>query len=230
MMRLVAKNGAGATLAKTDIVLPVSDEMDCRACHASGSGPEAQPAAGWVNDPDEQRDYRLNIISLHDDRWLGNGSYTSALNAAGYSSNGLFYTAANNNTPILCAACHLSEALPGSGQAGISPLTRAIHGSHAAVTDPANGMTLNASTNRSACYRCHPGSATKCLRGAMGRAVAADGTLAMQCQSCHGSMSEVGAADRVGWLMEPNCQSCHTGNAVSNNGQSATHPSSAHRM
>jgi hypothetical protein len=219
MMRLVAKTGAGATLANTDIVLPVSDEMDCRVCHSSGSGPAAQPAAGWVNDPNEQRDYRLNILSLHDDLWLGKAIYTDALNAAGYNSNGLFYTAANNNTPILCAACHLSEALPGSGQAGICPLTEAVHGLHAAVTDPANGMTLNANENRSACYRCHPGSETKCLRGVMGSAVAADGTMAMQCQSCHGSMSDVGASDRVGWLMEPNCQSCHTGDAVNNNGQ-----------
>ena len=37
MMRLVARNGT-AVLAETRIVLPVSDEMDCSACHASGSG------------------------------------------------------------------------------------------------------------------------------------------------------------------------------------------------
>ena len=38
LMRLVARN-AGGVLATTDVVLPVSDEMDCRTCHASGSGP-----------------------------------------------------------------------------------------------------------------------------------------------------------------------------------------------
>ncbi len=32
MMRLVARSGSGAIVAKTDIVLPVSD---CRTCHAS---------------------------------------------------------------------------------------------------------------------------------------------------------------------------------------------------
>ena len=37
----------------------------------------------------------------------------------------------------------------------------------------------------------------------------ADGSLEMQCQSCHGSMSQVGSTNRVGWFMEPNCQSCH---------------------
>lgn len=219
MTQLVARSGGSATLATSDIVLPVSDEMDCRACHASGSGPAAQPSGGWANDPDPQLDYRLNILSLHDDLHLGSIIYTDALDAAYYSSNGLSYTAVNNKTPILCAECHLSEALPGSGQSGISPLTQAVHGLHAAVTDPANGMTLNSSSNRSACYRCHPGSETRCLRGVMGRAVATDGTLAMQCQSCHGKMSDVGAENRVGWLMEPNCQSCHTGNALNNNGQ-----------
>ena len=43
MMRLTAKSG-GKVLATTDIVLPISDEMDCRACHASTSGPAARPA------------------------------------------------------------------------------------------------------------------------------------------------------------------------------------------
>ena len=42
----------------------------------------------------------------------------------------------------------------------------------------------------------------------------------MQCQSCHGSMLDVGVArPRTGWLDEPACQSCHTGTAVHNNGQ-----------
>jgi hypothetical protein len=32
-------------------------------------------------------------------------------------------------------------------------------------------------------------------------------------------MSAVGAPTRTGWLDEPNCQSCHTGDALNNNGQ-----------
>ena len=85
--------------------------------------------------------------------------------------------------------------------------------------DPISNLTLDSSANRSACYRCHPGSATKCLRGAMGGAIATDGSMSMQCQSCHGNMSTVGSVNRVGWFMEPNCASCHTGTATSNNGQ-----------
>ena len=47
MMKLVAHSSTGAVLASSDIVLPVSSEMDCRACHASTAGPAAKPAAGW---------------------------------------------------------------------------------------------------------------------------------------------------------------------------------------
>jgi uncharacterized protein (TIGR03437 family) len=53
----------------------------------------------------------------------------------------------------------------------------------------------------------------------MGNSVAADGTLAIQCQSCHGTMSAVGDPARQGWLNEPNCQNCHTGTASKNAGQ-----------
>ena len=218
MMRVVVRNSAGTSLATTDVVLPVSDEMDCRSCHLSGSGNAARPAAGWVFNSDEEKDYRLNILRLHDDRQLGSATFTDALQSAAYSAAGLYATA-TGGTPILCARCHGSNALPGTGVAGVLPLTAAMHGHHASVTDPTNGLTLGASANRSACYRCHPGSETRCLRGAMGAAVSSDGTLAMQCQGCHGSMSQVGAPGRVGWLEQPTCQQCHTGTATHNNGQ-----------
>ena len=77
------------------------------------------------------------------------------------------------------------------------------------------------------CYQCHPGTNTKCMRGAM-----ADG--GMVCQDCHGDLTQVGndftanvtaakpfpaGADltkRVPWANEPGCGSCHSGDAVSN--------------
>jgi hypothetical protein len=43
LMRVVVRDANGALLASTNVVLPVSDEMDCRACHASGSGAAAKP-------------------------------------------------------------------------------------------------------------------------------------------------------------------------------------------
>jgi hypothetical protein len=219
LMRIRARDASGQLLASTDIVLPVSDEMDCSACHASGSGPDARPVSGWVFDPDPQRDYRRNIIRLHDDRNLTRPVYLSALIAAGYNPAGLTQTVEVDKKAVLCASCHLSEALAGSGRAGISQLTTAVHRRHSGVIDPTNGLALDATANRSACYRCHPGSTTRCLRGAMGAAVAADGSLAMQCQSCHGLMSAVGTPARTGWLDEPSCGNCHTGTAVVNSGQ-----------
>lgn len=218
LMRLSATN-SGTTLRTSDIVLPVSDEMNCRLCHLSGSDPAARPLAGWVNVAHPGRDYRLNILRLHDQLQGTNQVFRASLSNAHYNANGLYPTVVTDHTSILCARCHKSEALPGSGQPGIPPLTQAIHMMHAGVHDPRNGMTLDSSVNRTACYACHPGSVTRCLRGAMGKAVSADGSMAMQCQSCHGDMSDVGATNRVGWLMEPNCQGCHTGTALANAGQ-----------
>lgn len=218
MMRVGASNGT-MTLRTTDIVLPVSDEMNCRLCHLSGSQPAARPVAGWVNAAHPGRDYRLNILRLHDQLEGTNRVYLAALTNVHYSAGGLYDTVVQGHSSILCARCHASEALPGSGLPGIAPLTRAVHALHANVTDPRNGMTLNMENNRTACYACHPGSVTRCLRGAMGKAVAADGSMAMQCQSCHGNMSLVGATNRTGWLEEPNCQACHTGTTLSNDGQ-----------
>lgn len=218
MMKLSLKSSTGTTLASTKTVLPVSDEMDCRVCHASGSPSAAMPAQGWLYDPNAERDYRLNILRRHDQH-LGEPVFAAALVAAGYSPAGLHATVAIGGTPILCARCHASNALPGTGMSGISALTSAVHAGHSNVVDPTNGLTLGQSSNRSACYRCHPGSDTRCLRGAMGTAVASDGTLAIQCQSCHGGMAAVGNPARVGWLQEPSCQNCHTGTATANSGQ-----------
>ena len=97
--------------------------------------------------------------------------------------------------------------------------------------DPATGKpTINAyvtdKLNKS-CYQCHPGQNTKCLRGAMFNG-------GLVCNDCHGTMTQVGndfsvnfssatpfpaGADmtkRIPWANEPKCQSCHTGDAMSN--------------
>ncbi len=221
LMRLIARNGSGTAIATNDIVLPVSDEMDCRACHASGTQDAAKPSAGWVWSGNPERDYRLNILRLHDEHQFTNhaGLYQAALAARGFNPQGLYRGVTADSRPVLCASCHASEALGTGSYSNIPPLTASVHAKHATVMDPSLGITLDHSSHRTACYRCHPGSATKCLRGAMGGAVERDGSMSMQCQSCHGSMSQVGSLNRVGWFMEPNCQSCHTGHATSNNGQ-----------
>jgi len=218
LVKVVAKDTQGNILATAKTVLPVSDEMDCKRCHASNSVlADAKPDAGWVNHTDPEKDFKFNILRLHDEKNPNAVSdHISLLQQKGYNydTNGLEATA-NNGTPILCAACHKSNALPNVGigfEAGVDipAFTQAIHAKHALVKDPANNnMMLGDSQNRSACYACHPGSDTNCLRGAMGDAKNADGSNAMQCQSCHGDMHAVGDNTRQGWLDEPNCQACH---------------------
>lgn len=213
-VKVVARDLVGTVLATTTTVLPVSDEITCAACHASRPATEtntarlaAKPLAGWVQDPDPEKDWKKNVLRLHDQRQAANPVYVAALAARGQP--GGLYAAALAGSPTLCASCHASNALPGTGQPGISTMTSAQHKSHGKALDPVSMASLDAATNRGACYLCHPGSVTKCLRGAMGNATDASGNAVMGCQSCHGNMSKVGDPTRVGWLQEPNCQACH---------------------
>jgi len=166
------------------------------------------PSSGWENDADPEKDFKWNILRLHDEKFPSAVSdHLAELQTAGYNGydNAGLYPTAKNGNPVLCATCHASNALPGTGVTGVKPLTEAIHTLHGNAVDPTNSQTLNSATNRDACYRCHPGATTQCLRGAMGK------QSNIQCQSCHGSMSAVGAHGRSGWLEEPNCQACHPG-------------------
>lgn len=213
-VKVTARDATGKVLATTTTVLPVSDEITCAACHASRPATEtntarlaAKPAAGWVNDANAEIDWKKNILRLHDEKQWSNAKYQAALNAKGLPAG--LYNAALTGTPTLCSTCHASNALPGYGVTGVSKLTSALHTNHGKAIDPATMLSLDSSSNRAACYNCHPGSVTKCLRGAMGNAVDASGNAAMGCQSCHGNMSKVGDPTRVGWLQEPNCQACH---------------------
>ena len=210
MVKVVAKDPDGYTLAATKVVLPVSDEMTCVHCHASGTGdPMAQPVAGWVNDPNPEKDWKENILRLHDDKNIGNALYTGALAQKGYDPSGLYNSAASG-MPVLCANCHASNALGATGVAGIKQLTSSMHSWHAVkAMDDNTGMPMDLTTDRSVCYYCHPGSTTQCLRGVMGNAKDAFGNMLIQCQNCHGSMSRVGSAARAGWLDLPACQQCH---------------------
>jgi len=224
MVKVTAKDLQGNILASVETVLPVSDEMDCKRCHASNTNDDAKPASGWVNMDDAIKDYKYNILRLHDDKHPSAvADHIDLLREAGYDYNtsGLEATALGG-TPILCAACHKTNAMPGIGigsrpEVTVPAFTAAMHGKHATVKDPDNnGMLLGDINNRTACYACHPGADTKCLRGAMGDATDSEGNYVMQCQSCHGTMHNVGDPAREGWLDEPNCQACHYTDANGN--------------
>jgi hypothetical protein len=189
------------------VVLPVSDEMSCKTCHASNSSSSAaRPAAGWVNDAaDTEKDCKKNILRLHDEKYpnaVAQGSKQTS-----YSRGNLLASAVAGG-PVLCAGCHQSNALGAPKVGQIPPLTTAVHSRHASVIDPTTNASMEANQSRSACYQCHPGSVTKCLRGAMGNATDANGNSLIDCQNCHVAMSEVGRSGREGWLDEPTCQNC----------------------
>src|SRR6185369_13836226 len=107
--------------------------MDCRACHASGTQQSAKPAAGWVWDFLPERDYRLNILRLHDEKQFAAtpALYSAALAARGFNSAGLYRGVAADGKPVLCAACHASEALGAPSYGTIPPLTASVHSYHA---------------------------------------------------------------------------------------------------
>lgn len=68
LMKVTARDAAGNVLASTRIVLPVSDEMDCRGCHGSGTADAARPAAGWAFDPDPEHREDVDADPLPTDR------------------------------------------------------------------------------------------------------------------------------------------------------------------
>jgi len=192
----------------THVVLPVSDEMHCSDCHATG-GVAANDATkaryginNWSYSTDPQIQYRENILILHD------GKHATPLMAS---------------KPVLCASCHYSPALdlsgtgPNPNQAGKPMLSYATHGRHGKTLDgniptPSNPAVIP-DTGIATCYNCHPGNVTKCLRGVMSSA-------GIFCQSCHGDLLAVGGvySARTPWIDEPKCQSCHAGDALDHAG------------
>lgn len=98
------------------------------------------------------------------------------------------------NTPILCASCHSSNALGTPGHPGVPSLSEAVHKAHGDRTND--------------CYKCHPGPTTQCLRDVM------KNRHGFTCQTCHGSVKQVGesiSSGRNPWLQEPSCGAgaCH---------------------
>lgn len=213
MVEVVARNSQGVILASTKTVLPVSNEMTCSGCHSSGGGADAMPAGGWVFDNNAEKDWKRNILRIHDEKNFGDPlnapNYAAALSANSYNATGLENTVKIDGKPILCAKCHASNALGTAGAPGVKALTAAIHSWHAHVIQDATGFPLDTGEDRTACYVCHPGSVTQCLRGVMGNAKDPAGNPSIQCQSCHGNMSAAGETSRRGWLDLPDCGYCH---------------------
>ncbi len=189
MMVQAASADTSETLSSLPVVVPASDEMACGACHNTGNEAASLPEVQWSDSTDLTVQYKENILILHDYR-------------AG--------TDLVNSKPVLCASCHYSLALDLEQKGPVGPqltnknMSQATHGYHASriSTTPASGNI---------CFYCHPGEKTKCARGAME-------TAGLDCMNCHGNMTAVGQADRQPWIDLPRCESCHTGDTLSNIG------------
>jgi hypothetical protein len=190
--------------------------------------------------PDASREWAadMNIVRLHDAKHpQPAGSeltastpvvcqrchYTPALDLAQVGPvdlNGRQQTTHQTNSRVLHSFhARMTDLFPNDMPPANSPLR----------TDPRTGKpVVNALVQgklNESCYQCHPGRVTQCLRGAMFNG-------GLICQDCHGSTAQVGddfsgnlptgggfdLTKRVPWANVPGCQSCHTGDAVSNLG------------
>lgn len=106
----------------------------------------------------------------------------------------LHQTNLQNQTPVLCASCHASNALGLPGQPGLPNLSSAMHSAHA---DRMGGIPF-----AETCYACHPGIRTQCQRDVHFQR-------GLTCTGCHGDMAAVGDPARVPWVDEPRCETCH---------------------
>ncbi len=203
-------NLAETPLSSLSTVVPVSTEMHCQDCHATGSDgafPGFHGVGAFSANPDINLQTRENILTLHD-----------AINN----------TALLANTPVLCSSCHYSFALdlnktgPTGAQVGKTFMSRAMHKHHGTLqTDPVSGASSIPIPDQgvATCYSCHPGARTKCFRGSMSR-------VGLVCQDCHGPLTAVAGISpmkngkiRQPWIDMPRCQSCHTGDALRHAGK-----------
>ncbi len=109
-----------------------------------------------------------------------------------------------------CSECHSDNALGAPGKTGVESLSLAMHNFHKDKMT----ATAAASATTPACYNCHPGPRTQCLRGIMSRA-------GKSCQDCHGDMYGMTTAlldGRQPWLDEPRCGGCHDAKHQENSG------------
>ncbi len=210
LMRFTAYDKSGKALGSSDVVLPVSEETSCQNCHATGKVAASTSGVSWSTDPDLENQARRNVLILHNAR-----------------------TGTNLQAPVLCATCHYSPALDLTGagasaqQSGHDTMSKAMHSYHSSkmaglVDSPVAVGGAVPSPTTQACYQCHPGASTQCLRGAM--------TSKVDCQNCHGNMAALGGQypllaggsidgtndgkARRPWLDLPRCQSCHANDAM----------------
>lgn len=238
LARIQAIDLNGATLATTDVVTPVSGEVDCRDCHTAGKvGADGNARRTRIR-RDRASDIPVFIAPASQDRLdVELAAKKNILMLHDYKHGTQFIA---NDQPVLCAGCHKSNALASVGGPGGQPLldsmSKVMHGFHGRLQTNAQGVLIRNyqgepvlldPENREGtislipvgedipmeenCFQCHPGKITQCFRGAMY-------TAGQKCDSCHGDMLAMGGefarkdgSIREPWAEEPTCGSCHSG-------------------
>ncbi len=255
LMRVEARR-SGQRIATLDAVVPISGEADCKNCHAAtadgGNGTALHGIAVASASQDTELGFvpdavsvewasDINILRLHDLKHA-----TQLESAQPVVCQSCHYTPAldlANVGPLGGSNLFADPDANGRQQRVHSTMSRVMHSHHsqfitAQMPPPNSPLRLGANgkpvintfvreTMAAACYQCHPGKDTQCLRGAMYNG-------GMVCQDCHGNLQQVGndfsggmsvaspfpqGADlskRVPWAHEPGCQSCHTGDTLAN--------------
>lgn len=215
LMRIQASLTGGATLASTDVVLPISSEFSCQNCHepagtniscdkknpvyadgdgAPGAGPSpaVDGVTAWVlpsGAPGATCDNKIqNAMKLNVLLLHDSKNYQAQNGQLLYSSR-----------PLVCGSCHYSPALdlaqagPGLGIAGVNngqpklPM-QLVTRSMSGAMHGFHATTGSFSTTDIAenCLLCHPGPKTQCLRGVMFNPGS------RTCFDCHGQLDQIG--------------------------------------
>ena len=140
LVTVEARDAATKTvLARTRVVLPVSDEVGCASCHGgtkvgSETGAGISPETG------------LNILRIHDRM-----NRTSLL------------AQAKAGASVACTSCHADPLTGAEGKAGLMGVSSALHGFHA------NTLKGRGAESCARCHPSRPDGATRMLRGLHGQ-------------------------------------------------------------
>jgi hypothetical protein len=166
---------------KTQVVLPISDELNCAQCHAK-DGDGTMNIDGGTDSVD------TNILMVHDYYNGSTGQTTIGPDLMGMR-------------PVLCSSCHADNALGQKGDGHSKPLSQAMHGWHNPDRTPDGGCYSCHPGALTQCLRTgingmgYLGDIPSCQTGA--------------CHGGMQEVADSIAKGRQPWLQEPTCEQCH---------------------
>jgi hypothetical protein len=221
LMRIQAKNSAGAVLATTDTVVPVSGEADCQICHGStfdggnGTGVAFLTSSGITPQEAFQDPQYGNVPVAASQEWASDHN-TLKLHDLKHPTAPRLITGTTEDfpnagtvpfKPVVCQTCHYTPALDlaqvgpndvnGRQQSNNQSMSRVMHNHHGKLKDSNNNLL----------FPLMPG-AVQDGNGTITNQTTRLGVLNQTCYRCHpGDRTQClrGAMYTGGML----CQDCH---------------------